>query len=138
MFYIQVYNLLEAAGTRSTDTNSQNKVRFLVPLVKKNLNSLQIAFLSKLYLLFIKIKFIYCAFCEHDCLCFIKQTEKYIKLTIFRDTKVRLGPLDMGDWYDFWVRAETRVGQGPASSIATILAQNSGNSWEFYKGFVQI
>lgn len=35
----------------------------------------------------------------------------------------------MGDWYDFWVRAETRVGQGPASSIATILAQNSGNNY---------
>ena len=47
---------------------------------------------------------------------------------LIRDTKVRLGPLDMGDWYDFWVRAETRVGQGPASSIATILAQNSGNN----------
>ena len=47
-----------------------------------------------------------------------------------KETFVRLGPLQSNTWFDFWVRAETRIGQGPSSPIETILAQNTGYTIE--------
>ncbi len=37
-----------------------------------------------------------------------------------------VGQLPAALWYDFWVRAETRVGPGPATPITTVRVQDTG------------
>jgi hypothetical protein len=42
-----------------------------------------------------------------------------------------VGELPLGLWYDFWVRAETRVGAGPATPLTTIRVQETGDIYNY-------
>jgi hypothetical protein len=44
-----------------------------------------------------------------------------------------VGELPLGLWYDFWVRAETRVGAGPATPLTTIRVQQTGDIFNYKK-----
>ena len=51
-----------------------------------------------------------------------------VQTRVTRGHHQAVGQLPAGRWYDFWVRAETRVGEGPATPITTIRVQDTGST----------
>ena len=51
-----------------------------------------------------------------------------VQTRVTRGHHQAVGQLPAGQWYDFWVRAETRVGEGPATPITTIRVQDTGST----------